>query len=293
MSQQKHVFSQQGRVLSGEPDSDGRQDSHAMTHARGLPLGPLGKEKRDKKHVRAKSKEQPKRKTSVELASESKRVNVDLHSDQEDLNTEADKATDFVSTYIKALENPRVRALLALSMEEQLEKRCVVIENRVDIIEADNSTRDAKVTNLEARVEQLEQQARDRNAVITGLSREKMTCDDVVEELNLAMAGNLTVDEIETTISLPKLNDSTRYVITFKSKARKVQFMKLKGNLKGKPIGVSDHLTPQRAKLAYECRQLQRSKTIKQTWVYDSKVFIKKDENSKPQKISSIGEIQE
>ena len=37
----------------------------------------------------------------------------------------------------------------------------------------------------------------------------------------------------------------------------------------------SDDLTSKRAKLAFRARQLMRSKKIAETWVYDSKIFVK------------------
>ena len=45
------------------------------------------------------------------------------------------------------------------------------------------------------------------------------------------------------------------------------------------PVYISDDLTRSRAKLAYQARQLRNNKRIQDTWVVDSNIMIKDNNN--------------
>ena len=76
-------------------------------------------------------------------------------------------------------------------------------------------------------------------------------------------------------------------IVKFVSRRTKARVMAKKNQLKNistnvntkkdypYPVFFTDDLTSRRAKLAFRARQLLRNKKIQETWVYDSKIFIK------------------
>ena len=69
-------------------------------------------------------------------------------------------------------------------------------------------------------------------------------------------------------------------IVKFASRRCKARVMEVKKNLKKLhnldfPLYIQDDLTPRRAKLAYQARQLKRNGKVSDTWVTENKIIVK------------------
>ena len=88
-------------------------------------------------------------------------------------------------------------------------------------------------------------------------------------------------------------------IVKLASRRTKSRIMKNRKNLKDNPLThengaqakvfITDDLTKMRAKLAYQARQLKRSKLILDTWVDDCKILVKNFHN----RMSPINSLQD
>ena len=81
-------------------------------------------------------------------------------------------------------------------------------------------------------------------------------------------------------VGKPRANGQPKQIILkFTNYGAKRRIMKARSTLKDHkgdyPIFINDDLTRQRAQLARQAREAKRDQKIKDTWVYDGKVFIK------------------
>ena len=61
--------------------------------------------------------------------------------------------------------------------------------------------------------------------------------------------------------------------------------------MKGKNIWITDDLTSQTSNLAFLARQSMKGNKIKKTWVYGGRIFIVKNGDDRPMKISRKEDI--
>ena len=119
-------------------------------------------------------------------------------------------------------------------------------------------------------------------------------CNDTLE-----LDPPLELSEIEVSHRLPRRQDTSSggppatppgprgVIIKFSSRRSKARVMATRKKLKNIHTNVNtkdsypyqvffmDDLTGKRAKLAYKARELKKKEKIADTWVYDSKIFIK------------------
>jgi hypothetical protein len=185
----------------------------------------------------------------------------------------------FINNFIKALEDDRVKALLA----ESVSKHIATVERQVKNMEKDIMAKNKAIADLEYRIEELEQENRKNNIIISGFNNKDIATTK--SELNSALKSEIRNEDIDAVIPLPDLSGKKRAIIKFKSHELKMGVMKNKPNLRGTNQSINDHLTKERANIAYLCRKAVKEKKLSQTWVYDSQIFVKSKMDSKPKKV--------
>ena len=78
-----------------------------------------------------------------------------------------------------------------------------ILVAKIENIELADGERDEKIRDLEMKVDDLQQQDRDRNIVITGLSETVASKDDIRRVLNEKILTTLSVFDIKNVIKLP------------------------------------------------------------------------------------------
>ena len=196
--------------------------------------------------------------------------------------------SDFVKFFNKALDEESVQNKLSNAMRRDLEE----ITERIDILEVLNEEKTEQIQGMSEQFDQLEQHNRRTHIIITGLKKDPSP-DSVVKKLNTLLRTNITKETIKYVQNLPdqKTTNHHRVKVVFYTEAPKDEIFKVKKNLKGKDIWISEDLTPGKSKLAYTARQAIKSKHATQTWTASGNIFIKKTDNANPMLVKNEREL--
>ena len=170
--------------------------------------------------------------------------------------------------------------------------------------------------NLEARIDDLEQHGRLGSIRVFGVPEDLPgTTDDKILSIcneNLKLDPKLSIEDIEVSHHLGKEPPQPRegetrsdpkrpIIVKFSSRRTKGRVMESCKLLKTNPpkdsdgeplkVYIGDDLTKRRAYLAYQARQLKRSKKITDTWVVDTKIYVK-DNYNRIRRINSTEDLQ-
>lgn len=193
------------------------------------------------------------------------------------------KSLDFLLGETSAIKDQQSQLLELLAEMKQL---------RIQNVE-----KDKKITDLEKRVEDLEQYSRMNDVVITGLKIKPRSYAKAVsgsaeaepDELEVSSTEQqvadffdskgitLDLDDIEACHPLPKRKDSDQPIVImrFINRKNKIALLKQGRKLKGSNVYLNDHLTRKNAEIARKARFLRKHNKIQSTWVSNCKVFIK------------------
>jgi hypothetical protein len=183
---------------------------------------------------------------------------------------------------IKALSNSTVKQLLFESTNKRLDK----VEEQV-------TKTDETVSDMQIRMDELEQDKRDRNIIISRLQPDKTSKNDVAKALTDILKCSITPSDIDYTYKITKADQQpTRVKVVLKQKAKKSEIVKEKIKLKDKTtIWISDDLTPHRSRMAYLARQAVKTGKAIKTWVYDSQIFLQIPNHDRPKRIKFTDDI--
>lgn len=195
------------------------------------------------------------------------------------------------------------------------QKQILELLEEVKILRFQNAEKDKRITDLERKVEELEQYSRINDLVVTGLKinprsyARAVTADSGGEpgEMEVSSAEQqvaaflesrgitLDVDNIEACHPLPRRenNDIPAVILRFVNRKKKIALLKQGRKLKGTNVYLNDHLTKRNAEIASKARYLRKKKKIQSTWVTNCKIFIKLNGTSEEAKVLVIRSMEE
>ena len=201
--------------------------------------------------------------------------------------------TDFTESFSRALDDDAICSKFCKMMERVMAKPVEEITERIEDLEIQNVIRDGDMAELQNRVDDLEQKERATNLIATGLPITNPTPAKTAKKLSDMLGISIKTEEIMFVVKLGNRasDDKTLTKIAFTSKQAKNKVYKAKKKLKGKETWLTEDLTIQRSKLAYQARLAVKKKHAHATWTDDGRVLVMKDEKSKPKRVSSIDEL--
>lgn len=190
------------------------------------------------------------------------------------------------------LQEDSMSDMLAKAFEKSLNK----MTEKIEQLQKKDENKEFRLARIEERLDRQTQDSRGRNIIITGLQKDDMTKENVVAKFNELLTCNLEAEDIKWVQKLVADEDSIRkrkgkLRVVFKEEDKRNDVFKLKPNLKGKNIWLTDDLTASMSSLAYLARQALKNEKIKNTWVFGGKIFIVKDGDDRPIRVSRKEDI--
>ena len=170
------------------------------------------------------------------------------------------------------------------------------IQKRVNNLEDSEVRQDTEIDQIKQHLDDYDQKEKDKNVIVTGLKNDQLNENKIIEVLNEKLQKDiLKKEDIDYVVKLRNgRNDQpNRIKIAFHDKGKKTEIFKQRTKLKNSDpeIWISDDLTKRRSELAFAARNAVRDGKINMTWVYDSKVFVKKNRTDRPTVVSDIKDI--
>jgi hypothetical protein len=207
----------------------------------------------------------------------------DADSELEDMATDKNDQSDFIKNMLAALENEKIARMMHGKTDQLLEK----MDKRMDNMEEQIMQTNDQVSELQIRVDEIEQRVLCNEISVSGVPPENMTKEGIMTLLNTKLGTNIAETDILYTLKMSKDEQEVkRMKVVFKKEETKQIVTKLKKKLKDQDLWISDVLTPYRMNLAYLARKARKEKKLAQTWVYEGKIFIKANGESKPKKVN-------
>lgn len=214
----------------------------------------------------------------------------ELHADL----TEVKNSLDFNSNTIEKLS----------SKNESLEKELVDLKSTLNKVLQENKMLKSKVDDLSLEVIELQQYSRRCNIEVSDIPE---ASDENIENLTNTLLKSLNVDETCKVITAhrvpvrnPKkikpiiiqLQSKTARDICIKTaKAKKLLASDINPTFTKTPIYVSEHLCPAMKSLFFQVRKFKKEQDYKYCWVRDSKIFLRKSDESKAIKIQKSSDL--
>ena len=191
----------------------------------------------------------------------------------------------------------------------------------VDELKRLNKEKDLKISELENKIDALEQYSRLDNIVVSGFKpvfssyaratsysasannhefspqTEKVDIEEQIVDFLNDNGVSISTDEISICHTLPNRDASKPKPIVIKLKSRKAKIRILQKaarsqGLKTLRVYVNEHLTSKNGKIAARARELMRRNRIEKTWIRNCRTFIKTNTNGE-HKVYGIGNINE
>ena len=122
----------------------------------------------------------------------------------------------------------------------------------------------------------------------------KATHKQVVDFINTNMKTNLSEDDICAAHELKKgpMDELPPLVVRFAYTSTKQDVMAARRNIKGRQIYINDQQTQPNSKIFQHARQMVRNGTLASTWTRLGKVFVKKNDHSRPVWITLMKDLE-
>ena len=148
------------------------------------------------------------------------------------------ETTESAKSFIKALSSKIVQHMLASIFKRSVDMKLKPLEDRVTKIEVCDDRREERISELEEKIDEVQQKERENNAIITGMEKSDPTIEDVRRVLNERLGLALGIYDIKLTRKLnqPRINNNeitNRVRVEFATKDIKREVMKSKKKLKG------------------------------------------------------------
>ena len=210
------------------------------------------------------------------------------------------------------------RSMNFMSAElSEVRKQQTLLVGLFDEIKKLNATiteKDKKITELERRVDDLEQYSRMDDLMISGLATthktysraaagsgvdEEPTLDEqesLENQVIKFLAGRdmiLDPNMISTCHTLPRKEGNTKplIIMRFANRKAKMELLSQTSKLKRTSVYLNDHLTKRNAEIARAARILKKQEKIHATWTRSCKIWIKPTENAKPIMVRNLDEL--
>ena len=179
-------------------------------------------------------------------------------------------------------------------------------DKRIDHLLALIKSKDERIEQLEAKVNDLEQNSKKKNIIVTGLNTSSYatvsrpttrsststdtddhpptsTTDNSIMRANFVKFAKSKLDvyiepyDITAIHELPARWDGKRPIIVqFLSADKKTEIMMKRRLLRGTDIYLNDHLSALNAEMFREARRLKREGKVDQAWTMNCSVFVKR-----------------
>jgi len=173
--------------------------------------------------------------------------------------------------------------------------------------------KDAMIDQLERRIDELEQNARGNDLIISGLdirnrsyssvaagkedisSEEQQSLEYQVMQFFKTKDINIESENVSSCYSLPRKNKQTKpaIVLRFVATKHKRDILKQGKKLKGSDVYINEHLTKKNADIARMARNLRKQMKIQATWTRNGKVIIKLNGTPEEAKIITVRDLRE
>jgi hypothetical protein len=185
-----------------------------------------------------------------------------------------------------------MRPIIEPMFEEFMQQTDKKMQAMNDVI----NQHESRISELEAQIDQNDQDSRATKAVITGIQVNK---DEVTNITNLVkffdktMQVNLDKSDITDAHSISQ-NGKTM-LVTFSNPVVKRRIFKEKKKLKQSAavVYINDSLTKRRASLFKKARDLVKTKSVAAAWSSNGNIIIKGGENDKPTRITKEQDLEQ
>jgi hypothetical protein len=193
---------------------------------------------------------------------------------------------------IKVLGDPAVIEHLSKAFAKQIVQD---LKSKIEDVEKKGAETAAKLTQIDRRLDEVEQRHRECNAIVTGLQG-STSKEEVSRVLNEKLKCNTTSSDIVYILKLPgragQQNGHSSVRVAFSSVESKMKVMRAKKKLnRDDQFWISDDLTTYRSGLAYKARQCIKRGEAHSTWVAAGRVYIKLTEKSTPIRVRAEDDI--
>lgn len=165
----------------------------------------------------------------------------------------------------------------------------------------------SEIMEMKLQIEEREQYDRNRNIIIEGIPETKEeNVYNIFNNLAVLIDEPITLNEdIQAAHRIPTkhsdrpkpivvqfTNRQKRDAVVKKAKKKLLKTTDFVSRVPVCSVYINDHLTPYYKKLLYEAKKLKTEKDFKYVWVSNSKIFVRKDDNSITERIRSTTCIQ-
>lgn len=175
-----------------------------------------------------------------------------------------------------------------------------------------NQEKSRRITELERRVDDLEQYSRINDVIISGIQikprsyaravvgddgepgeQETRSVEQQVAADLQSRGIELDLEHIEACHPLRQNSDKSIIIMRFANRRNKTALMKQRNKLKGSKVFINEHLTKKNADIAKKARYLKKQQRIQDTWVTNCKIFVKLNGTSEGAKVLVVRSIEE
>lgn len=177
------------------------------------------------------------------------------------------------------------------------------------------SDRDRKISELERKLDDMEQYTRRDDLIITGLevkhqtyakaAANQITTEDAPQEELLTLEKQVVTflqgrdidiqhENISICHTLPRKSDKFKQsiVIRFTSRKSRNSVMLQAKKLKGTSVYINEHLTKKNGTIAREARLLKKQKKIVATWTRNGNIWIRVKEGSQAKMVKDLKDLE-
>lgn len=191
------------------------------------------------------------------------------------------------------------------------QEKILALTEEIKQLRIENAEKDKRITELERKVDDLEQYTRVNDVIVTGLNikprsyaravaeennggepveEEMLSTEQQVVAFLQAKGITLNADNIEACHPLPRRRkeDKPALILRFANRKYKIALLKQGRMLKGTDVYMNDHLTKKNGEIARRARLLKKQNKIQSTWVNNCKIFIKLNGSPEDAKVMVI-----
>ena len=201
----------------------------------------------------------------------------------------------FIKLFLEAMNHPDISNIFNTINQPVIDQIREQTEKKIGKMQETINNQNLKIQHLETTVDRLDQESRKNKMIVTGMQVKK------TEEENIEIISNFI--EVVMQMDIPKEHIISAHgigkqgksmLVTLASPAVKEEIFKKKKDLKhqAKMVYINDSLTPSRALLFKQARDLVKSKNISGAWTSQGNILIKEKEHDNPRKINSDRDLE-
>ncbi len=180
---------------------------------------------------------------------------------------------------------------------EAMKTENLKMKRRLEKLQFQLSCKDAKIEELNLKIDEIEQKQYNRSVRIVGMPEEEDDPSDIKNIQKIAksvFAMEVKKSDVEETYRLGKVTEKKKnrdLIIKFKKKSIRDQFYNNRKKLVPTPdqpnVFINEQLTEHRANLFYAARKLVKSNKIHSAWSQRGNILVRKEEGDKPRQVST------